>query len=627
VATRVGAGGSDTASGSGNAGASVDAASSGENNGGSNVAGSAAGGTETSGAGTASTLDGGAAGDGTAPNGAGMGNGGDMNLGASGSSAGGSANGGTVNGGSANGGSANGGSAGTAGGSGGSAAGSGGSGGATAGSGGSGGSAPACTGTEQQPCYSGPADARGKGACKEGKQTCSNGAWGACVGDVQPVAEICDDGVDNDCDDLADDCGNFRCVATFNTQSASDDAAALSVARDSAGNAVLTGVFKGTVDFGGKKLVSNGNQDIFIAKYSPQCQVIWAENFGSAKIDRGQAVAVAANDDIIVAGIGGEFTFTGDTGADIDLGGGSLTHTGPGDAFLARYDQDGKHIWSHLYGGASPAQIADVAIAGNGDVAIAAFGAGANYGGGNLGYGTVAARYTSGGKYIWSTALQYGSQSGINTQPSAVAVDSAGSVLVTGRFDHLTVTSARVAFLTSISADGKKINFAKSAATAGFSPPTDSFNQGYSVVARGTDAVWAGKVTPTINLGGSNLAPLGAAGGWDAFVGAFDASGKHLFSFLDGGPSADGAYDIALDQKGNIGLTGYDYPDGIVVKYSPNGRFLWSKALDTNETKSTAFASDNSLAVAGDFQVTVDLGQGIQTPVGSHDGFLIIYDP
>jgi len=152
-----------------------------------------------------------------------------------------------------------------------------------------------------------------------------------------------------------------------------------------------------------------------------------------------------------------------------------------------------------------------------------------------------------------------------------------------------------------------------------------SFNQGYSVVARGTDAIWAGQATPTINMGGSNLAPLG--GTVDAFVGAFDAAGKHLFSFLDGGPKADGAFDIALDQKGNIGLTGYDYPLGVVVKYSPNGRFLWSKALDTSETQSTAFASDNSLAVAGDFQVTVDLGQGTQTPVGSHDGFLIIYEP
>jgi hypothetical protein len=37
------------------------------------------------------------------------------------------------------------------------------------------------------------------GACRYGTQTCSNGSWGSCVGNVDPTAEICDDGIDNDC--------------------------------------------------------------------------------------------------------------------------------------------------------------------------------------------------------------------------------------------------------------------------------------------------------------------------------------------------------------------------------------------------------------------------------------------
>jgi streptogramin lyase len=37
------------------------------------------------------------------------------------------------------------------------------------------------------------------GACQYGTQTCGNGAWGACVGNIDPTAEICD-GLDNDCD-------------------------------------------------------------------------------------------------------------------------------------------------------------------------------------------------------------------------------------------------------------------------------------------------------------------------------------------------------------------------------------------------------------------------------------------
>jgi len=43
------------------------------------------------------------------------------------------------------------------------------------------------------------------GACHAGVQTCAAGAWGACVDAFGPVAEVCDDGVDNDCDGNTDE--------------------------------------------------------------------------------------------------------------------------------------------------------------------------------------------------------------------------------------------------------------------------------------------------------------------------------------------------------------------------------------------------------------------------------------
>ncbi len=35
-------------------------------------------------------------------------------------------------------------------------------------------------------------------------QTCINGTWGSCIGAISPVAEVCSDNLDNDCDGLAD---------------------------------------------------------------------------------------------------------------------------------------------------------------------------------------------------------------------------------------------------------------------------------------------------------------------------------------------------------------------------------------------------------------------------------------
>jgi len=52
-------------------------------------------------------------------------------------------------------------------------------------------------------CYEGGNPTLGKGECKGGTQVCQAGKWGACNGQVLPVAEACD-GKDNDCDGLID---------------------------------------------------------------------------------------------------------------------------------------------------------------------------------------------------------------------------------------------------------------------------------------------------------------------------------------------------------------------------------------------------------------------------------------
>ncbi len=62
-----------------------------------------------------------------------------------------------------------------------------------------------CTNGATRPC--GPSEA-GIGACQNGTQTCTAGAWGACVGAVTPSTEVCDpSGVDEDCDGMANEAG------------------------------------------------------------------------------------------------------------------------------------------------------------------------------------------------------------------------------------------------------------------------------------------------------------------------------------------------------------------------------------------------------------------------------------
>jgi len=62
-----------------------------------------------------------------------------------------------------------------------------------------------CTGSETTSCYDGPAGTEGVGICRAGTQTCSNGWFGSCQGQVTPQPETCNDGIDNDCDGQIDE--------------------------------------------------------------------------------------------------------------------------------------------------------------------------------------------------------------------------------------------------------------------------------------------------------------------------------------------------------------------------------------------------------------------------------------
>jgi hypothetical protein len=101
------------------------------------------------------------------------------------------------------------------------------------------------------------------------------------------------------------------------------------VAVDVSGNVIVTGNFKGAVDFGGGALTSAGNEDIFVAKLGPAAGAhLWSKRFGDGSGQEARAVAVDASGNAIVTGY-----FLGA----VDFGGSTLTSAGDYDIFVAKF--------------------------------------------------------------------------------------------------------------------------------------------------------------------------------------------------------------------------------------------------------------------------------------------------
>ena len=139
------------------------------------------------------------------------------------------------------------------------------------------------------------------------------------------------------------------------------DELGLGLAVDPAGNLAITGSFDNEIDFGGSKLASNGESDIFVAKLDPAGNPLWARSYGSARIDLGTGIAMDSYGNVIV---GGWFW------QKVDFGGGMLeAPNGNKDAFLLKLSAKGEHLWSKRLGDRDHDQLRGIAVARDGRIA------------------------------------------------------------------------------------------------------------------------------------------------------------------------------------------------------------------------------------------------------------------
>jgi hypothetical protein len=437
------------------------------------------------------------------------------------------------------------------------------------------------------------------------------------------------------CGDDAGGCASLVWAAVFGDNQTLR-ASVTSVGADAQGGIVIAGYFGPQIAFG-STLYAEGAFDYFLVKFDATGVPLWAKRFGSVANDAASfplQVAVAPNGRIVVAGA---------ANGDIDLGGGPLSAaSSPGfNVIVAKYDDQGNHLWSKRFVGSSMPQVAtQVAFDASGDILLAGWFEGAlDLGGGPLPSlhdtaqsGFVAKLAGPTGAHVWSSAIDAMQSAGVG----ALATDTAGNVTVAGTLDGF----------------------------VDFGGPTLS---GYGLYTASFDHlgkyVWGKATTATGNAlaAGAEADPFGNTVLAGTFSGTVEFGGAPAVSDTSGlggflaklGPKGDAVWSravpttlVALDGLSQVIVGGWftesvDFGDGPLVslggkdialaKYDATGAYLWAKRFgDSQNQYATAVGTmpgTNRIVLAAGGGGGVDFGNGALAGAGTTSVWLAVFDP
>jgi hypothetical protein len=361
---------------------------------------------------------------------------------------------------------------------------------------------------------------------------------------------------------------------------------AVAVAPD--GNVYITGYFYGIATWdGGDNLDGSldnfGGYDAFLAKYTPEGNLVWVRQGGSTREDTGRDVAVDTAGNVYLAG-----SFEGPGGFDGVgvFGDTTLTSAGASDAFLVKYDADGDVVWARRGGSDQDDLAYGVAVSGDGRIHLA------------------------------------------------------GSFFGTALFGDLPIQSGGQTdiFVVQYDADGEPV-WVEGIGTEGY----EYFRRGGIDLDTDGNVYLTGSFTNTIVLGPDELRSIGQT---DVFVAKLDASGEGLWGRRGGGDGTDfsaaisvgdshsGTYVFAsgyIDRSGNFDGVSIDGQgrDGYLAVFLSDGSLASIDLLGgTGHDAGTSIASYQTggaleFSATGSFRNTMEVDRTPLSSTGDSDMYLV----
>ena len=351
------------------------------------------------------------------------------------------------------------------------------------------------------------------------------------------------------------------------------------IAVDSVGNCFITGHTLSN-DFPTKNAFNNslgGLQDAFVAKINATGGLVFSTFFGGKFGDFGNDIAVDSADNIFITGFTQSPNFPTKNAFNSTFGGGN------GDAFVAKFNAAGDLVFSSFFGGNSTDSAHGIIVDSVGNSYITGTTSSSNfptknaynatYGGGMA--DSFLAKFDSNGKLLFST--YFGGNGDDESQ--AIAIDSAGNSLITGytleTFSYNTSQSIpnnfptkhafnattggfNDAFLAKFDSHGQLVFstfLGGNDLEIGYAIAVDSAGNSYTTGTT-SSSNFPTKFAYNTTYGGS-----GNSYGWfgDAFVTKFSSTGSLVYSTYLGGDSSDVGTGIAVDSAGDCFITGYTF--------------------------------------------------------------------
>ena len=431
------------------------------------------------------------------------------------------------------------------------------------------------------------------------------------------------------------------------------------IAVDPNDNVYITGRFAGSVDFDGgpgvATVTSEGENDVFVCKYDPDGNYLWAKTTGGASYDDSYAIAVDRNGNVYYSG-----TFRDIVDADPGPGEHFISAPSNNGSFLIKLDTSGQFQWAWV---GDRTNVFDIAVDPSNNVYFTGNfittvdfdpGPGTHILNSAAGYDLFVVKWNANGQLLWGVSAGENS-SGSTARAGSIAVTASGKVFLAGNFEgtvdfdpgsgvHALSSTDADPYVLALNADS---SFAWVTANNGYANSLASDEDG-SVYSTGH---FYGTVDFDPGPGTTHLTSTGAA---NAYVTKWTDTGNLLW--VQAALGLDDGYgsDLSVDSAGKVYSTGYFNGtttfglDAGAPTFTSFGRLdVFTMVLDSatgvrewvgavggereDESNGIAIDSTGNIYTGGSFRRVADYdpGPGVHeiTPFGSANTYLHKLEP